>query len=159
MRSAEGVARDVARGDRCVFADGPLHELGPHEVVGVRQDPPRHYLPAGTQRRSIAALAPGQRTPLFAIKDYGRYSWYVRLATPTAAIVGGRRALRGVGALPRATVRAMADRTAAVLPLVASQEHLDPRAPQNLVPIAALERELRHLMGDRGLVYRAIRSR
>jgi hypothetical protein len=52
----------------------------------------------------------------------------------------------------------MADRTAAVLPLVASQEHLDPRAPQNLVPIAALERELRHLMGDRGLVYRAIRS-
>ena len=38
------------------------------------------------------------------------------------------------------------------------EEHLDPRAPQNLVPIAALERELRHLMGDRGLVYRAIRS-
>src|SRR5256885_3180871 len=38
------------------------------------------------------------------------------------------------------------------------KEHLDPRSPQNLVPIAALERELRHLMRDRGQVYRAIMS-
>jgi hypothetical protein len=52
----------------------------------------------------------------------------------------------------------LADRTAAVLPLVASEPHLDPRAPQNLVPIAALERQLRHRMGDRGLVYRALRE-
>jgi hypothetical protein len=41
---------------------------------------------------------------------------------------------------------------------VASQAHLDPRAPQNLVPIGALERELRHRMGDPGLVYRALRA-
>jgi hypothetical protein len=40
---------------------------------------------------------------------------------------------------------------------VASEAHLDPRAPQNLVPIAALERHLRHRMGDQGLVYRALR--
>jgi hypothetical protein len=45
-----------------------------------------------------------------------------------------------------------------VLPLVASEPHLDPRAPQNLVPTAALERQLRHRMGDRGLVYRALRE-
>jgi hypothetical protein len=35
---------------------------------------------------------------------------------------------------------------------------VDPRAPQNLVPIAALERELRHRMGDQRLVYRALRA-
>ena len=27
----------------------------------------------------VGALAPGQRTPLFTISDYRRYSWYVRL--------------------------------------------------------------------------------
>jgi hypothetical protein len=42
--------------------------------------------------------------------------------------------------------------------LVASEPHIDPRAPQNLVPIGALERQLRHRMGDPGLVYRALRS-
>jgi hypothetical protein len=51
----------------------------------------------------------------------------------------------------------MADRTAAVLPIVGSEPHIDARAPQNLVPIGALERELRHRMGDPGLVYRALR--
>ena len=60
--------------------------------------------------------------------------------------------------LPFATVTTIADRAAAILPLVASQAHLDPRAPQNLVPIGALERLLRHRMGDPGLVYRALRA-
>ena len=63
------------------------------------------------------------------------------------------------GQLPLDDVRMIADRTAAVLPLVASEAHLDPRAPQNLVPIAALEHELRHRMGDARLVYRAPRAR
>ena len=52
----------------------------------------------------------------------------------------------------------IADRSAALLPVVASEPHLDPRAPQNLVPIGALERQLRHRMGDPGLVYRALRA-
>ena len=47
-------------------------------------------------------------------------------------------------------MRAIADRTAALLPVVGSEPHIDPRAPQNLVPIGALERELRHRMGDPG---------
>ena len=62
------------------------------------------------------------------------------------------------GHLPLADVVAIADRTAALLPLVASEPHIDPRAPQNLVPIGALERQLRHRMGDPGLVYRALRA-
>jgi hypothetical protein len=56
-----------------------------------------------------------------------------------------------------ADVVTLADRTAALLPGVASEPHMDPRAPQNLVPIAALERQLRHRMGEPGLVYRALR--
>jgi len=107
----------------------------------------------------VAQLAPGQRTPLFTISDYRRYSWYVRLA-----ILAGGHSWTGIvrceasGGHPVQTVITMADRTAAILPIVASEAHLDPRAPQNLVPIAALERDLRHRMGDRGLVYRELRA-
>ena len=141
-----------------MIADGPLSDLSPQSTVGYVKSHRRTYLPP-EHNPVVGALAPGERTPLFAIKDHRRYSWYVRLSNP-----GGGHSWSGVvrceayGSLPIGDVRTMADRTAAVLPLVASEEHLDPRAPQNLVPIAALERELRHLMGDRGLVYRAIRA-
>ena len=45
-----------------------------------------------------------------------------------------------------------------MLPGVGSEPHIEPRAPQNLVPIAALERDLRHRLGDAGLCLRALRS-
>ena len=89
---------------------------------------------------------------------YARYSWYLRLA-----MLHGGHSWTGVvrcetsGRLVREEAASIADRMAAVLPVVASEPHVDPRAPQNLVPIGALERELRHRMGDRGLVYRALR--
>jgi len=45
-----------------------------------------------------------------------------------------------------------------VLPPLASVPHKDPRAPQNLVPIGGLERELRHRLGDQHVLYRALRA-
>ena len=158
MRSAEASLATSLAADQCVFADGPLHELGPHEVVGVIKSHRVTYLEAG-RNAVIAALAAGQRTPLFAIKDYGRYSWYVRLAPIDGGHTwSGLVRCEASAHLPLETVRTIADRAAALLPLVASQAHLDPRAPQNLVPIGALERDLRHRMGDPGLVYRALRA-
>jgi hypothetical protein len=47
--------------------------------------------------------------------------------------------------------------TRLLLPLV-STPHKDPRAPQNLVPIGGLERELRHGLGDQQLLYRLLRA-
>jgi hypothetical protein len=158
MRSAEASLATSLAVDRCVFADGPLHELGPHEVVGVIKSHRVTYLEPA-RNAVIAALAAGQRTPLFAIKDYGRYSWYVRLAPIDGGHTwSGLVRCEASAHLPLETVRTIADRAAALLPLVASQAHLDPRAPQNLVPIGALERDLRHRMGDPGLVYRALRA-
>ena len=158
MRTAEASLATALASDRCVFADGPLHELGPHEVVGVIKSHRVTYLDP-SRNAVIAALGAGQRTPLFAIKDYGRYSWYVRLAPVDGGHTwSGLVRCEASAHLPLATVRTIADRAAALLPLVASQAHLDPRAPQNLVPIGALERELRHRMGDPGLVYRALRA-
>jgi len=159
MRRAEGeTASDLAAQDCFVVADGPLNDLRPGPAVGYIKSHRVTYLPP--ERNSVVgALAPGQRTPLFTIADYKRYSWYVRLAT-----LAGGHSWTGVvrceasGQLPLEQIRTIADRTAAVLPTVASEPHVDPRAPQNLVPIAALERELRHRMGDRRLVYRALRD-
>jgi hypothetical protein len=60
--------------------------------------------------------------------------------------VDGHRAVRGLRPPPLDDIVVIADRSAALLPVVASEPHLDPRAPQNLVPIGALERQLRHRM-------------
>jgi hypothetical protein len=158
MRAAEWNVASTLASDHFVVADGPLNELAPLPAVGSIKSHRVTYLPPELGV-VVAALGPGQRTPLFTIADYRRYSWYVRLAH-----VADGHAWSGVirceasGQLPTAEVIVLADRTAAVLPLVASEPHLDPRAPQNLVPIAALERRLRHLMGDAGLVYRALRE-
>jgi hypothetical protein len=158
MRAAEGHVASALASDHFVVADGPLNELAPLPAVGSIKSHRVTYLPP-ERNVVVGALGPGQRTPLFTIADYRRYSWYVRLAH----VVDGH-AWSGVirceasGQLPTSEVIALADRTAAVLPLVASEPHLDPRAPQNLVPIEARERRLRHLMGDAGLVYRALRE-
>jgi hypothetical protein len=42
------------------------------------------------------------------------------------------------------------------LPRFASTPYKDPRAPQNLVPIAGLERRLRGMLGDARLLYRTL---
>ena len=48
--------------------------------------------------------------------------------------------------------------TTEYLPIAAPPLHLDPRAPQNLIPIGALERELRRGLGDAELVNRKLRE-
>ena len=60
-------------------------------------------------------------------------------------------------AQPAAAVT-LADRTAVTLPCFASAAHKDGRAPQNLYPIAGLERGLRHRLGDGKYLYRQLRS-
>ncbi|HEY7666830.1 MAG TPA: hypothetical protein VIE12_01765 [Actinomycetota bacterium] len=162
MRRAEGELASALAADAFVVADGPLNKpLAPLPVVGYVKTHRVTYLPA-EQNAVIAELAPAQRTPLFTIAadrpDVCRYSWYVRLA-----MLRGGHSWTGIvrceasGRWSKDDVRTIADRTAALLPIVGSEPQIDPRAPQNLVPIGALERELRHRMGDPGLVYRALR--
>jgi hypothetical protein len=59
--------------------------------------------------------------------------------------------------LPVAEVIALAGQSQACLGRFASAEYKDTRAPQNLYPIAGLERELRRRLGDPRLLYRALR--
>ncbi len=162
MRSGEGeLSEALARSGLFVVGDGPINDLSATEKVGYIKS---HRAPYLSDERApvVGRLRAGQRTPLFLIGKggtYERYSWYLRLAD----ILGGH-AWTGVvraevsAALPADRAAAIADRTAAILPAVASEGHVDPRAPQNLVPIAALERELRRRLGDPGIVYRELRS-
>jgi hypothetical protein len=158
MRRAEGETATALAAQCFVVADGPLNELTAHPTVGYIKSHRVTYLEP-ERNAVVAQLAPGQRTPMFSIADYKRYSWYVRLA-----MFRHGHSWTGIvrcevsGQLPKDEAARIADRTAAVLPLVASEPHIDPRAPQNLVPIAALERDLKHRMGDRGIVYRALRE-
>lgn len=143
--------------ERLLVLDGPLTYVRDiHEpMIGAVKSHQRMYLPADAAA-IVPALAVGQRTPLFAIGE-DRLSWYQRL--PVADPRGWAGILRGeatrAGGLERAA--RLADRATAALPRYAGREHRDPRAPQNLQPIAGLEDRLRHLLGDRRLALRAVR--
>ena len=161
MRRAEAhLAEDLAGAGYFVVADGPLYEYTATEKMGYVKSHRRNYL-GDEHGEIIGRLGGGERTPLFTIGEgrFRRYSWYLRLsdrgeAHSWAGVVRGEASSH----LERSRVGALADRAAAVLPRVASAPHLDPRAPQNLVPIGALEKQLRHRLGDAGLVLRALRT-
>lgn len=144
-------------GDGLIVMDGPLR--GSQRIPGAIGYVKSHrvqYLSAGT-RAVVARLAPRQRTPLFLIQTkWTRYSWYLRLSEaeghPWAGIVRCE-------AWPDSGlewVKKVADASTATLPRFASEPHKDDRAPQNLYPIAGLERELRRRLGDPGLVLRGL---
>lgn len=161
MRRAEAeLAEDLARSGFFVVADGPLYEYTDVPKLGYVKSHRRSYLP-DTHAAIIGVLPTGHRTPLFTIGEarFRRYSWYLRLADRARGHSwSGIVRCEASAALDRAAVVVIADRAAAILPTVGSEPHVDPRAPQNLVPIAALERDLRHRLGDAGLVLRALRS-
>jgi len=162
MRKAEArLSERLAQAGTFVVADGPINDLSATEKVGYIKS---HRAPYLSESRApiVGMVRAGERTPLFVIGKggrYERYSWYQRLAD-----LQGGHSWSGVvrcevsSALPLERAAAIADRTSALLPLLASQAHVDPRAPQNLVPIAALERELRRRLGDAAFVYRALRA-
>ncbi len=155
-------ARTAATGDGLVLADGRLGFLDPTAapVVGVVKRFVRAYLEP-EHDALLPRLAPGQRTPLFGLVYEGqpleRYAWYTRL-------VPSRPAWHDHAGLVRCEVRAgvgveqarsLADRVSALLPGFAGRPS-DPRFPQNLAPVGALEAWLRHRMGHQGLIRRAL---
>jgi hypothetical protein len=167
MRRAEGdLARRLADlAGTLVIADGPLsfEAQGHGTAVGLIKRITELYLPAALVPL-LASLPPASRTPLFAIRSsrggFARLSWYVRLAAPRVA----ESELHGLVRLEvreragREAARFLADLTAAMLPRFAPPRARDPRSPQNLIPIGALENQLRHALGDQRLVRRWIET-
>ena len=157
MRIAEAdLAEDLAKAGYLVFADGPLNILSELPKVGYIKTHRVSYLP-GDLIGIIARLGQGERTPFFRIPDFKRNSWYLRLRD-----IADGHAWSGIvrcevaHALGDAKTVELANISTAILPLLASESFRDPRAPQNLVPIAGLERELRRRMGVAPLIHRFI---
>jgi hypothetical protein len=165
MRSNEArLARELAdRDEVLVIVDGPLAYMersrGP--TVGYIKSIREWHVPFSAVR-VIHALPAGSRSPL-AVLSSGRrvrYTWFIRLArpwpgdAPFAGIV--RLEVSQVVGLDAA--RRLADASAALLPRFVPPRGTDPRAPANLLPIGALERQLRHRMGDQLLIHRRIQA-
>jgi len=165
MRTLEAnLGQRLASSGTCVFADGPLtyYAIAKQEVVGIIKSIYLPYL-SPTHFAIVSALESGCRTPLFAIQDgkYNRYSWFLRVAEGRAVdhSLAGILRLEVREAVGKDRAKEMANLSATELPRFASSSIRDPRAPQNLVPIGALEGELRRHLGDSVLVRRGIEKR
>ncbi len=145
--------------DDLLVVDGPLRgRTHLTRTVGYIKTHHASYLPPD-QAAVVGELRPGQRTPAFTMgTSWRRNSWYLQLPGTLGAPWSGVVRIECSADLRAAEVTQLADLTARVLPPLASAPHKDPRAPQNLVPIGGLERELRRRLGDQQLLYRALRA-
>lgn len=164
MQRAEAkLVRERAADEALVIADGPLHfeELFRKQAVGYIKRFAQLYLPV-SRLAVLTRLPAGGRTPLFALHrgGFGRFAWYLRLAAPAPGESGlaGLVRLEVAAALGLDVARRLADATCGFLPALSTRPWQDPRAPQNLVPIGALERQLIRLLGDRLFVRRQIET-
>jgi hypothetical protein len=165
MRAAEAaLAAELMTNDppELLVLDGPLTYFAPGGlVVGMIKRQNRPYL-RPEQAAILGALEVGRRTPIFLLGDQRleRFSWYLRIGArrPIDGTMTGIVRLETSVAAGLDAARVLANLTAGALPGFATEWGTDPRAPQNLYPVAQLERELHHRLGDRMIVRRAIES-
>jgi hypothetical protein len=165
MRRAEvRLARRLADlADTLVVTDGPLGVEGKGNAVGLIKRISELYLP-NCMLPVLIKLPAGTRTPLFAIRAktrrFDRLAWFLRLAPvlPGESELHGLVRLEVAESLGSPGARLLADLTVILLPRFAPPPGRDPRSPQNLLPIGALEQQLRHALGDQRLVRRWIET-
>ena len=140
-----------------LVVDGPLRNRRQlPRTVGYVKTQQKQYLPAALTS-VVTALLPGQRTPVFHLGTvWGGWSWYLRLPGGSGAPWSGIVRLECSPDLTIEQAVELAELTGATLPRFASSAYKDPRAPQNLVPIAGLERRLRGMLGDARVLHRAL---
>lgn len=165
-RAARVAADDAAPGGHprestsdLLIVDGPL--LGRQHLpraLGYIKSHHATYLPPELNA-VVGALTPGQRTPAFLMgTSWDRHSWYLRLPGPKGAPWSGVVRIECPASLPVEEVTGLAGLSQRCLGRFASAAYKDSRAPQNLYPIAGLERELRRRLGDPQVLYRALRA-
>ena len=158
---AEELSRDEST---LTLVDGPLRSLRSpgHRVVGYVKRIHNWYIDAERQRL-LPQLTVGQRTPVVRLMSgdgHERHSWFLRIADlgDRYHTLGGIMRLEAPGALPLSEAVALADQSSLALPRLASSPARDPRAPQNLTPVGALEQVLTHRLGDRRWLRRLLIS-
>jgi hypothetical protein len=157
--SAAAAARTGHGGDDdLLVVDGPLRgRQHLPRTIGFVKTHRSGYLPPQLGGQ-VADLRTGQRTPVFRLgSSWERHTWYLRLPCRPGAPWAGIVRVECSADLTAADAVALAGRSQVTLPRFASTEYKDSRAPQNLYPIAGLERELRRRLGEPNLLYRALR--
>jgi len=140
-----------------LVVDGPLRSRRQlPRTIGYVKTQQTFYLPAALNT-VVTALRPGQRTPVFHLGTvWGGWSWYLRLPGGSGAPWSGIVRVECSPELSPDQAIELAELSGATLPRFASSPYKDPRAPQNLVPIAGLERRLRGMLGDARVLHRAL---
>ncbi|SDK21524.1 hypothetical protein [Nonomuraea jiangxiensis] len=151
--------RHRSASDDLLLVDGPLRgRTHLPRTVGYIKTHHTAYLPS-PQSAVVAALGPGQRTPVFLMgTSWRRHAWYLRLPVQSSAPWAGIARCEASADLDAGEVARLADAVTLALPALAGVDYKDPRAPQNLVPIGGLEKLLRHHLGDARLLYRSLRN-
>lgn len=153
------VAGSIRNDADLIVVDGPLYRRQhlPRTIGYIKSHRVRYL--GDDAGKTVGALAPGERTPLFRFRtSWTRNSWYLRLPGRMAHSWSGIVRVEASAELTVGECVALADLSCQTLPRFASAPHKDPRAPQNLYPIAGLERELRRRLGDPAYVERALRA-
>jgi hypothetical protein len=151
-----------------LVADGPLNMqlLGAVPAVGYVKTLHSLYIPENLFP-VLWKLKDGQRSPIFLIQPedrlegmVSRYSCYARIAPQMEkySVMSGLVRLEMSAGIPIEQAKDAFDRCTAEIPFFAAPWGTDPRAPQNLVPLSALEMELRRRIGHSGLIQRILQD-
>ncbi|MGC4787557.1 hypothetical protein ACLQ22_06910 [Micromonospora sp. DT178] len=140
-----------------LVVDGPLRNRRQlPRTVGYIKTQHSQYLDARLTA-VVTGLAAGERSPVFKLGTaWGGWSWYLRLPVALGAPWAGIVRMECSAELSVDEAVGLADLSLVTLPRFASTPYKDPRAPQNLIPIAGLERRLRALLGDARLLHRVL---
>ncbi|MDT0529350.1 hypothetical protein RM555_10170 [Micromonospora sp. DSM 115977] len=140
-----------------LVVDGPLRNRRQlPRTVGYIKTQHSQYLDARLTA-VVTQLAAGERSPVFKLGTaWGGWSWYLRLPVALGAPWAGIVRMECSAELSVDEAVGLADLSLVTLPRFASTPYKDPRAPQNLIPIAGLERRLRALLGDARLLHRVL---
>ena len=157
-RARDGLS-EAATGSDLLVIDGPLKgRQHLPRAIGFIKTHKAEYLPAHLNG-VIARLEAAHRSPVFRMgTTWDRYAWYLRLPGGAGAPWAGVVRIECAAELTAADAVALANLSQETLCRYASVEFKDSRAPQNLFPIAGLERALRRRLGDPALLYRALRT-
>ncbi|GAA3399284.1 hypothetical protein [Cryptosporangium minutisporangium] len=157
-RARDGLS-PAATGADLLVVDGPLRgRQHLPRAIGFIKTHRAEYLPAHLNG-VVARLEAAHRSPVFRMgTSWDRYAWYIRLPGSAGAPWAGVVRVECAADLTAADAVALANLSQETLCRYASVEFKDSRAPQNLYPIAGLERALRRRLGDPGLLYRALRA-
>jgi uncharacterized protein len=162
MREAEDqLAAKLPLETALLVLDGPLQRRASDRALGYVKTL-HHLYVAGEELEVLRQLQKGQRTPIFQITNriLPRYSWYVRLEDTPDYIqpFSGLVRLEVRDTLGLEWARSVADWSCQVLPRYSAKAFRDPRAPQQLMPIAFLESDLKRRMGDLSIIRRRIQA-